>query len=298
VNLIIGNCAGTFSTVLKYLSWMIIEDIPENQISLQYHWANKTDFAGNTYYNYKNSKKENVYDLFLHRPNIIEHLFDFKLESFRENYEEYVEDYPHNSLYLIQKCPEFLVRYKGGGSDILQYSDSNVLSIIRNTYNYYWRNLKLSTYLSDKLYQELDILNDKKVLTVMIRCSAHYLGSEFFLNNLIEEVKNKIEDYDKILILTQVQEVFDAFIDTFGDLCIFPERERISGNIDWKGGRGVCMSDEEYVKEVEDCLIDVFLASKTSHIMSGASNMFLGALTINPEITFNLFESLKSFNGA
>jgi hypothetical protein len=57
------------------------------------------------------------------------------------------------------------------------------------------------------------------------------------------------------------------------------------------------MSNEEYIKEVEECLIDVFLASKTSHILSGASNMFLGALTINPEITFDVFEFLKSNNG-
>jgi hypothetical protein len=298
VNLIIGNCAGTFSTVLKYLDWMVIEDIPENNISLQYHWANKTDFDGNTYYKYRNSKKENVYEPFLHRPNIMSHLFDFRSKSFEENYVEYVEDYPHNSLYLIQKCPEFLIKYNGGGSNVKQYFDNDFLPIIRNTCNYYWKNLKLSSDLSNKLDQESKILNNERILTVMVRCSAHYLKTQFLLNSIIEEVKNKVKDYDKILLLTQVQEVFDVFTQTFGDLCIFPERERISGDIDWKGGRGVCMPDEEYVKEVEECLIDVFLASKTSHIMSGASNMFLGALTINPEITFDLFESLKMFNGA
>jgi hypothetical protein len=58
------------------------------------------------------------------------------------------------------------------------------------------------------------------------------------------------------------------------------------------------MSNEEYFQEVEECLIDVLLASQTSHVMSGASNMFLGTLVINPEITFDLFESLKQFNGA
>lgn len=291
MNIIIGNCAGTFSTILKYLAWMVIEDIPENDISLQYHWANKTDFDGNTYYKYGNSKKENVYEPFLYRPNIMSHLFDFNQKPFGENYEEYVEDYPHNSLYLIKKCPEFLIKYKGG--DINQYFDNDFLHIIRNTYNYYWKNLKLSSNLSNRLDQELKILNDRKILTVMIRCSAHYLKTQLLLNSIIEEVKNKVKDYDKILLLTQVQEVFDAFTQTFGDLCVFPERERISGDIDWKGGRGICMPDEEYVKEVEDCLIDVFLASKTSHIMSGASNMVLGALSINPEVSFNIFDSLK-----
>ena len=294
MNIIVGSCAGTFSTVLKYLSWMVIEDIPENDISLQYHWANKTDFNGNTYYNYGNSKKENVYDPLLHRPNIMSHLFDFDQKSFTENYEEYVEGYPFHSLYLIKKYPEFLIKYKGG--DIKQYFDNDFLLSMRNTFNYYWKNLKLSSNLSNRLEQESKILTDEKILTVMIRFSCHYPGSNVLLNSLIEEVKNKLKHYDKILLLTQVQEVFDTFTATFGDLCIFPERQRIFGNIDWKGGRGVCMPDEEYVKEVEECLIDVFLASKTSHIIAGASNMVLGALTINPEISFDIFDSLKDYS--
>lgn len=298
MNLIIGNCAGTFSTVLKYLSWMVIEDIPENQLSLQYHWANKTDFDGNTYYRLYKVKREQVYDCFLERPNLINLLFDCDKIELSSDFEEYVECYPHLSLDLIKRCPEFLIKYKGGGWDVNQYSDDKTLSFIRKIYNHYWKNLKLSNYLSSKLDQESKILTGEKILTVMIRYSGHYLESDVLLNNLIEEVKSKVKDYDKILLLTQVQEVFDIFIQTFGDLCIFPERERISGDIDWKGGRGVCMSDEEYVKEVEECIIDVFLASKTSHIMSGASNMFLGALTLNPQITFDLFESLKIFNGA
>jgi hypothetical protein len=298
MNLIIGNCAGTFSTVLKYLSWMVIEDIPENQLSLQYHWANKTDFDGNTYYRFYKVKREQVYDCFLERPNLINLLFDFNKTNLSIDFEEYVESYPNLSLDLIKKCPEFLIKYKGGGWDVQQYSDYNLLPIIRKTYNHYWKNLKPSNYLSSKLDQESKILTNEKILTVMIRYSGHYLESDVLLNSLIEEVKNKLKDYDRILLLTQVQEVFDTFTATFGDLCIFPERQRISGDIDWKGGRGVCMPDEEYLKEVEECLIDVFLASKTSHIMSGASNMFLGALTINPNMTFDLFESLKVFNGA
>ena len=222
------------------------------------------------------------------------HLFDFNQKSFGENYEEYVESYPQNSLYLIKKCPEFVIKYKGG--DIKQYFDNDFLLIMRNTFNYYWKNFKLSSNLSNRLEQESKILNNEKILAVMIRSSEHYLGSDIVLNSLIEEVKNKLKDYDRILLLTQVQEVFDTFIATFGDLCIFPERQRILGNIDWKGGRGVCMPDEEYVKEVEECLIDVFLASKTSHIIAGASNMVLGALTINPEVSFDIFDSLKDYS--
>jgi hypothetical protein len=63
VNLIIGNTAGTFSTILNYLSWMVIKDISENEISLDFHWTNKTDFSGNTFYGYKNVKKQNFVNI-------------------------------------------------------------------------------------------------------------------------------------------------------------------------------------------------------------------------------------------
>jgi hypothetical protein len=58
------------------------------------------------------------------------------------------------------------------------------------------------------------------------------------------------------------------------------------------------MTDQVYEKEVEDVIIDVILASKTSHIISGPSNMFLGALSMNPDISFDLFESLSNVHGA
>ncbi len=297
MNLIIGNTAGTFSTILNYLSWMVIKDISENEISLDFHWTNKTDFSGNTFYGYKNVKKQNFYEPLIHRPNIMSHLFEYAPNSFMEDYEEYVESYPHNSQYLIKNCPELLIKYNGGGSIVNQYYDLEYLSNIRNIFNSYWKKFKLSNHLMKKLEQESKILKNKKVLTVMIRCSEHYSEPKILLENFINQVNCKIDNYDCILLLTQVQEIFDIFVETFGDFCIFPKRERIPGDIDWKGGRGIIMSNEEYIKEVEECLIDVFLASKTSHILSGASNMFLGALTINPEITFDVFEFLKSNNG-
>lgn len=298
MNLIIGSAAGTFSTVLKYLSWMSISDILENQISLQFHWANKTDFNGNTFFNYGRIKKDQLHNDFLSRDNLMNYLFKGQNLKPFSDFDEYIECYPHECIDVVKKFPDFLTKYNGGGWNVLQYSDNKYLPIIRNTYNHHWNTFKISNNTQSKLNEESKLISNKKILTVMVRCSAHYLETDVLMNNLIQDVKNKMNDYDNILLLTQVQEVFDLFVKTFGNLCIFPERERISGDVDWKGGRGVCMSNEEYFQEVEECLIDVLLASQTSHVMSGASNMFLGTLVINPEITFDLFESLKQFNGA
>lgn len=297
MNIIIGNCAGTFSAVLNYLSWLCVEETPGNNISAKLHWTNKTDFYGNTFYNHGRAKKYQVYEPLIQRENLIDKLFNFRENYFPEDYEEYVESHPSLTLDLFSHCPEFILKY-GGGWNINLYNDNQFLPIIRREYNKQWNKLKLSEQVQIELQKEEEKIKGKKVLAIMIRCSKHYFATELFLDNLIKEVETRINEYDNILVLTQVKDFFDRFVEHFGDKCIFPNRERISGDIDWKGGRGVCMSDEEYVKEVEECLIDVFLASKTSHIMSGASNMFLGALSINPEVSFDIFDSLKNYNGA
>lgn len=298
MNLIIGSAAGTFSTILKYLAWMSIADIPENQIFLQFHWANKTDFNGNTFYGYGRIKKDYVIQDLLNRNNIINEFFNFRNTNTFFDFEEYVECYPNNCSDLIKRYPDHIFKYDGGGCNISQYSDLEVLQLIREKYNFYLKKINLSERIRSKVEEESKILKEKKVLTAMIRCSAHYPGSNILSDDILKTISKKLDHCDNVLLLTQVQEIFDIFTQTFGDRCIFPDRERISGNIDWKGGRGECMSDEEYLKEVENCLIDVYMASQTSHIISGASNMFLGALCINPKITFSIFDNLKTFNGA
>jgi hypothetical protein len=144
----------------------------------------------------------------------------------------------------------------------------------------------------------LEIIKGKKVLTVMLRCSKHYVDYQLELKNVINDLKLHMDQYDNILILTQIDDFLQMFVEIFGDYCIFPNRERHSGDVDWKGGRGIIMSNEEYLKEIEECIIDVVMASQTNHIISGASNMFLGALCINPDISFSIFDSLKGVNGA
>jgi hypothetical protein len=60
----------------------------------------------------------------------------------------------------------------------------------------------------------------------------------------------------------------------------------------------VDVSNLDYEKEFINSFSDVFIASQCDFIIGGSSNMMLGALIINPNIKFKLFECLKNFNGA
>ena len=49
------------------------------------------------------------------------------------------------------------------------------------------------------------------------------------------------------------------------------------------------MSDEEYSKEYEDCILDVLLSSKSDMILGASSNMFLACLCMNPSLPFDIY---------
>ena len=60
----------------------------------------------------------------------------------------------------------------------------------------------------------------------------------------------------------------------------------------------IIINDKEYELEYQNVLLDVLLASKTDHILGSTSNMFMGALIMNPNITFGSIEKLSDFGGA
>ena len=58
------------------------------------------------------------------------------------------------------------------------------------------------------------------------------------------------------------------------------------------GGRPnihITMSDDEYQREYQNVMLDVLLSSQTDLIVSASSNMFLAALCMNPEVSFDIF---------
>lgn len=302
MNLIVGNSAGAFSTILLYLKWMVVKKFTTSNLSLYFYWSNKTDFYGNSLFDYNSSNYRilnynQVDKVYFERPNLYDDLFE-KKQNKNLDFDVYTEDHPYTMANMIDSYPDIFWKHTGDGSSINQYFDIESLATIRNLYHNEWNELGLSKNIKLKIEEETKIFKEKKTLAVMLRCSRHYFD-KFDINDLLNETKKYMKDYDNLLIITQIEEFFDLFLKEFGDLCIFPNRKRISGDSDWKGNDGSkIMTSEEYVKEVEDCIIDVSLVSKADHILSGASNMFLGALIMNPNITFNIFDSLKDINGA
>ena len=129
----------------------------------------------------------------------------------------------------------------------------------------------------------------------MLRQTEHYqgykAGGREVLDKAIETVRSKIDDYDALLLTTQIQPFVDEFVKVFGDKCLYTQRERIPQDIDWKGGRytHVIMPDIEYETEYRNVMLDVILTSKTDFIIAGSSNMFLAALSMNPQVPFDIF---------
>lgn len=301
MNIISGNCAGTFSGFLAHLSWMEIADNSENEIDVWLHSRNKTHYPGNSYTNYRwvNSSEVNNFDEVLGE-NLLHKFFEKNEYTAKEYPSEftYFETYPVEVKDWIKKNPDSL-KYEGRGGLKEQYEDVEYLTLTRKAFNKHWNKFKFTDEFRKKVEEEEKIIEGKKVMCLMLRQSEHYVGvtdgykwgGPDVLKHAIETVKNKIDNYDAILLTTQVGPFLDKFKEIFGDKCIYTERERFDLDIDWKGGRyaHTPMTDEEYEIEYQNAMLDVILSSKTDYVIGGSSNMFLGALCMNPEIPFDTF---------
>jgi hypothetical protein len=218
-NIIVGNAAGAFSTFLKFLAWRVASDIEYNNLNVQYHWINKTDFGGCGFIAdyHRSYGKHALIDYSFQRKDLIKHLFNIENKDLTQTYDEYLECYPDRAIDLLNISPASVLFYRGGGYLVEQYYKEEFLSKIRNDYNCAWKFFELSDYMKERLEKESEIIKNKKVLTVMVRCSAHYIDlktkTDFksnvdlknkFRNSSLEEVKYKFEHgkYDNILLLT------------------------------------------------------------------------------------------------
>jgi len=301
MNIISGNCAGTFSGFLAHLSWMEVADNPENEINLCLHARNKTHYPGNSYSDYKwlSSSQVNNFSEILEE-NLLHKFFeknDYTTGNFPSEF-TYFETYPADVKDIIKKYPKSL-KYDGRGGLKNQYDDLEHLTLTREAFNKHWNKFKFTNEFNQKVKEEEKIIEGKKVMCLMLRQSEHYVGvTEGYkwggpnvLKHAIETVKSKIDEYDAILLTTQVGPFLDKFIEIFGDKCIYTERERFDSDTDWKGGRyaHTPMTDEEYEIEYQNAMLDVLLSSKTDLLIGGSSNMFLAALCMNPKVQFDVF---------
>lgn len=313
MNVIVGNCCGTFSGVLNYFSWMSLEDIPENNFKVMLHSCNKTFDMNNVITTVQQPYiLSNNFDKKMLETNILQKFF--KTENhITEDYPEdfiFVEHYPHLFRNSIRSYPEYLFKYDGKGGMIYSYTDDEHLKVIRQTFNRQWNKLSYTKDFEKQVKKEEKLVSGKKVLSIMLRTVYHYVNPrngnvfsdnpDIFVQHAVDAVKKRMDDYDAVLVTTQNQPYIDAFEKEFGDRCIYTERPRFDDFNDWRGvgSEWYEISDEAYELEVKNCLLDVILTSKTNHILGSCSNMFLGALSMNSEVTFDLIEGISDFWGA
>lgn len=293
-NLIISNAAGTFSTILRYFSWMSIKEINENSVNVFFDFQNKTDFMGNTYLSYGSSSFSSVKTK---RENLISYFFsNLPSDNFPHD-SMFIEQYPFEVRHVIENYPQHLSLYEGRGCNIEQYFNQTELEKIREKFNHNWNKLTLSNELNSRIELELGPIFSEKnnILCAMVRYSDHYVG-EFSYDGIIEQIKSEMINFDKLLIITQINPLISKLKDIFGEKCLyFEDRHRVDNyDTDWAGGRNVRMSDAELIKETQDCIIDVLAASKCNFLIGGASNMMLGALSMNKTLNFKIFDVLSN----
>jgi hypothetical protein len=298
MNVIAGNCAGVFSGFLLQLAWMETAEKSNGEINLSLHTRNKTHYPGSSYSNYRwlESSEVNNFDEVLEK-NVLLDFFEPNEYIVREYSKEftYFEAYPADIKSQLKYYPEDTLKYDGRGSKKEQYVDPKNLNRTRLALNNQWNKFKPLNHFDEKIKEEEKLIEGKKIMSVMLRQTGHYQGVSNAVEPAIEAVKNKIDDYDAVLLTTMIQPFVDEFKKVFGDKCIAAERPRFSHDIDWKGGRNSeqggqeSMTDEEYNTEYQNAFLDVILSSKADYIIGGSSNMFLAALLMNPSIAYDLF---------
>lgn len=305
-HIVVSNAAGTFSTILKYLSWMEVSGNADNNIKVYLHHTNKTNYNGNCLPSEYmivtgNDSIKNEYiknDTFLNIFDKNSNIFTIK-DITNENF-IIIEEYPRNFLDYIKNYPESLNKDPRGGI-IGNYFDTDYLNLVRYSLNKQWLKFRFNQLFEAKLKYEIDkvLPANKKILCAMVRYAQHYVGWNQNYDSILNEIVTQSDEYDYVLVVTICNSFLKMAKNSLGDKCIFFDRERLDDySIDWKGGRGEYMTDLEYQKEVEDCIVDVIAASKCDKIISGASNMLMGALIFNPTINFNIFNTLKTSYGA
>ena len=301
MNVVSGNCAGTFSGFLAQLAWM--ETAEKNpDVNLALHTRNKTHYPGSSYSNYRwfNSADCNNIDEVV-GDNILFDFFEPNEYMTREYPDEftYFETYPADVKDQFSNYPEDTLKYDGRGSKKEQYSDTEFFNKTRIALNNQWNKFTFTDRMKNLVAEEQKLIEGKKVMTLMLRHSEHYagatkgykLGGPAVMENAIRCVKERIDDYDAILLTTLIQPFVDQFRDMFGDRLITTNRDRFPIDIDWKGGRYTQepMTNAEYDTEYQNAFLDVILTSKTDLAIGSSSNMFLASMCMNPKLKYEMF---------
>ena len=298
---IASNCAGTFSGFLSQLSWMHHLEY-EKSLEVLLHSSNKTRYQGNSLSNYTSLKSENPLSRDeMQKPNMLMEIFSPNqyLNYHIPNDFIYVENYPVEFSNLLTRYEIDQIPYHGRGGSTGLYADPEMILKARTKLGLQFSKFQLKPEIVKEIIDEASCLENKNTLGIMLRYSNHYIQQSRFkkvkvLKSAISAIEENIDYYDQLMVFTIVEPFLRRIVKRFGSKrVVFPNRERLKIDTDWGGSENtVEMSDSEYAVEYKNAFIDVYLASKTQKLLGGSSNMFLAALSLNPDLPFELFIKL------
>lgn len=284
---LLGNFAGVFSNIIKMLTWAIAYN---DTAIILFYYRNKgshndnpqiVPFVGNPH----DSLDKNIFYKF----------FQYSDCSSSNSFlyiDQFTMGFPGGMI--EGQVPTCMVNWPGLGiySNPAFYRDPNLPEIRALYHKYCQKYLRFTPWFREEIEKENSMLQfhrsqGKRILAVFIRSTIHYQG--FNVMNIINEIQKELIHYDYVLPFTQVEPFFELCKQAFQEKCICLSRQRLSSDRDWEKN----VSDGQFEKEVQMSITDVYLASQCDHVMSGASNMFLGCLFFNPTIPFTLYDELK-----
>jgi hypothetical protein len=285
--LVLGNFAGVFSNLCKFLNWSLLL---QEEDTILFYYTNKfkdnQDPTVTPFENYENDISRVFFYRYFEYPKGCNQLSFLQKDRFELKYPEI----PSNSL------PTYLHAYPNAFiyTDPKIYFDPNFPLIRQLYFSHLSKRLVFTPYMKSFFEDELSMIQmlqseGKKVLAVMIRWTNHYREG-CNIESVFDEIHEIQKDYDVILPLTQVKPFYNRLIETYGRKCIFLSRNRLDEDQDWWYNT----TDEPFEDEFRMAIADVYLASQCDFIISGASNMLLGALFFHPTVPFKIYKELST----
>jgi hypothetical protein len=306
--MVLHNFAGAGCNLVKYLTWTLLYS-KEPSIGILFYYRNKKSI-------YDANDNPNVFYIQkmedLVEKNIFYKFFEYppgcSSDSFAKDAKftlSFPSDIPIDNLPpCFANFPTILPTQVKDGKVSLSfggyrsfYTDPLLPAIRQAYFEQIQTNLQFRPWLKEEIQKELQVIqdyqkNEKRILATFVRFSSHYKGPSFEVNDIVEEIGSHLQNYDYILVTTQVNPTFKLIKERFGDKVISFDRKRLEGDIDWEKN----VSDEEFEEEVKMAIIDIYLMSQCDGILSGMSNMLLMAIFFNPTIPFTLFDTIKAEN--
>lgn len=286
--LLLGNFAGVFSNILKMLTWAVASS---GTYTMLFYYRNKgghnddasvIPFTGHPY----DSIDKNIFYKYFRYPDCVSEKTFLYCNDFNMGFPPGM---------LVGELPACMSNWPSLGiySNPAFYRDPHLPEIRSLYHTHCQKYLRFTPWFEEEIQKENSILQSyrsqgKRILAVFLRSTIHYKG--FNIYNIIDEIQKDLVNYDYVLPFTQVEPFFELCKQRFQEKCICLPRDRLSSDRDWEKN----VTDEQFEKEVKMSIIDVYLASQCDHVMSGASNMFLGCIFFNPTITFTLYDELKN----